>query len=241
MPTTQEFNEALGKIESYIPDTGDEIEEHISERISEAEAETDDLDAIHLWGSFRLNIPEDEELDGFFCSHGDNYYFVTGSSDSRFFNLHYLVDFTYEIASVLSDDQAANILEESVSDLESNAKEGEIEEYRLEAAKEFLVSLDEDDIRELQFYLTDRLSDPEVAYRTFSDEYNGADLFVGYGVSKKLYPYREDFDILEYNDAVQAVVSVGYNAFRYLSNAFIFDLSDKEKETTVGERINIHP
>jgi hypothetical protein len=99
-----------------------------------------------------------------------------------------------------------------------------------------------DELRLLQFYLGDRLRSPAAAFsiETLEREEDEGEFLFGYLMSKKLFPYDDELTVTEFNDAVQAVVRIGYEGVRYLSEALIFDLSEEDSDIMIGDKISYH-
>lgn len=192
MPSQQRLDELFRDLREDLTAIGDDIR--------------DDLD-LELEGEGEL------ELTSIPCGHGDNLYFVAGSTEWEFFEIVYPMNIEEAIAESLSD--------AVVRTLVSEPNGGDLsKEDRSEAALELLRSLRDEKIERFQFNLGKRLSTPLTAYSIHSTD-DG--IPVGFMVKKKIFPQEPDYTLATLSDAVQGVVSIGVEATNFV--AYTFDLS----------------
>lgn len=232
------FQEKVEEIKSYIAEISDDLEKDLSDdKISEEDiVEIDGEKAVSLYADLAVDLNEDVDSMRLICSRGGSTYMIFGSSDSRVMEVAYLFDIRHELASVLGEEQVSSLLNVDRSKIDMG-EDDEITEDAQDAADQFLSSIPSEDIRQLTFYLEDRISSPGIGYSIRQEDDGG--YLTGFRVHGRLFPYVERFDLMEFDDRIQSVVSVGHKGSRYLSNAFIVDIADAESSAEVEATVNI--
>lgn len=229
MPSEKEFNVALELLTDYVNDIGDSVEGTI-----------DDVVGIGASGV---------ETEGVVCSHGASRYVIVGGSSNKYFSIIYPSFIIQSIASNLDEETVDDLLQEyDEDDLVQEMDDFEVAE-RIEedeipddledemitgeahlAAREWLDSLDDELQQEIRFHLMDRLSDSSVAFTVFPES---GETVYGFQVARKVFPYEEAFTLQEFNQSVQAVVSVGVDGHNFLAKTF----NIREELSSPGEEL----
>lgn len=216
MPSEKERADALELLIGYVEDIGDSVE-----------GDLDEVAGVETEG---------QETIGILCSHGTNKYVIAGELNNKFFSVIYPSFIVQSIALNLGDETVEELLEkydeeELGEELDKTGLVKEVEEGEVPddlefdiitgeaflAAKEWLDSLNTELQQEIRFHLTDRLSDSSVGYTIFPEK---GDTVYGFQVERKVFPYEEPFTLQEFNQSVQAVISVGVNGHNFLGKTF---------------------
>lgn len=242
MPSNNKFDDTLAELKSLIHDIGDTVlgglEENIHKNIHMSIAESD---ADGVWcshGSHRYALfgkPEDRYFTILYPAYivlpiASNLTEETIDEMLTGYDEQELIEET-TLARELDIDKIPDEVfgeEGPPEDLENMIEEGELPEELKEmlfsgreiaAAQKWLDTIDDELIREIKFHLKERLSVPDVGYRIVPEESN---VIYGIHITRKIFPYEDEFCIRELNHSVQAVVSVGANGNNFLAETFDF-------------------
>lgn len=208
MPENSKRESEIELLKSLVYEIGDEV--------------NSDLD-----GSV-FGVPDGEgEIFGFWCSRGDNSYVIIGAEERRYFTVISLSSLVGTIARKLDEDEIDELSGDE-SDLDSSTRDLEDEPdediRRLnQAAVNWLEEVDDELMDEIKFHLRERLSSPEVA---FDMKTSDKDALLGFSVERKIFPYEEDFGISEFDQSIQAVISVSVLAQNFLGESFDIESFD---------------
>lgn len=244
MPNEDEFEETWQTVETYISKIGHTKEANIFEKFEKTTEETDEGELeknLRLSPHLAFAIESEEKEYGIQARDGGQMYLVHGHSDHELARITYMFDIVSQIASVMNHEQALDLLEAEDEELPDEDESGDemVAGYKIDAADKFLSSIDADHMRQFKYYLGEKLTSPEVSFKIFTaDTDKPGSHLQAFVVSKRIFPYRDDFSIKTYSDSVQSVISIGSGGTSYLENAFIFNIAEKETKTT-SDSINI--
>lgn len=244
MSSEEEFEDTWETIEKYISEIGHSKEADIFEKFDIFTEESEDeepQDFLRLSPNLGFAIEDEEKERGIQVREANRPYMLHGHVDREFVRVTFMFDIVSEIASVLSREQALNLIDtdEIEPPEEDESDEETVAGYKLDAADEFLASIETDHMRQFSYYLNEKLTSPEVSFKTFTAGMDqDGNHIQGYTVSKKIFPYQDDFTLRVFNDSVQAVINIGYGGVSYLQNAFIFDIAEQEMDANT-ESVNL--
>lgn len=85
------------------------------------------------------------------------------------------------------------------------------------ASEEWLRSLESELMQDIKYHLKEKLTSTDASYTLITP--NG-DVIYGFQVNKKVFPYEGEFRLKEFNDCVQATVSIGVAGDNFLATTF---------------------
>ena len=223
--TDDEASTGIETLKEYVIDLGDEV-------FSEETLETDN-----------------GEVDLLLCLHGDNLYSILENPDHPFFRIRYRFSFIEQIAARLSEtdieertgespDEDGDFRTltsgpdketiESAEELEGDiiiAQEGDELPPAAVAAQDIIESMDEDVLERFGLNLFQELSHPEVATQL---TYTSDNYFQGFRIDRKIFPEDSGFSLTEFNNSVQAVISMGAFGSNWIGQLLESELGDLE-------------
>jgi len=164
-----------------------------------------------------------EQVRGFLFTHGDEQLAAITDEELNFFN----VQFDYNI---VNDVAAAWYIEEQVDEIPQNPGEEleiniQLEESDIHQAQEKVArinqSRDQDKTSQFEVKLIQLLSNPNCGFEILN-RLNGPH---GFQVTTKQFVYESDYQPSDFNDACQAIVSVGMYPREFLKQAFNIDIN----------------
>lgn len=105
-----------------------------------------------------------------------------------------------------------------------------------EFAEHLIDSMPDPDIQALAFHLSRAITSPHTAYRMQSSEAGGLE---GFQVTMKIFPYHDEFTLPRFEEATQAVVSIGHLGMRFLQNCIVFELGEETGRDSLRLRFNL--
>ncbi|WP_336358648.1 hypothetical protein [Haloarcula sp. CGMCC 1.6347] len=181
------------------------------------------------------------ELWVLLCRHGNDTYNIIEQTNINAFLIRYDFSLIRIIASRLSDEQIEGRIEDELDDdrnvniPESLLEASESEDAELvvqtsddelppemQAAEKIIESLENDSLERFGLNLFQKASHPEVATELVRTT-DG--FFEGFRISRKIFPDDEGFNLTEFNNSVQSVMSVGT-----FGNNLVADLFESELE-----------
>lgn len=197
-----DLEDALERTRELIERTGDDVVDDIDD--------TDD---------------DGRRVLGFACQHGNNGYTVYTRPENEFFT----VQFEYSVLGDYIRQQLESDFEDLIDEgqeqptVEIDPEDEEEFEQQIESARtelrNELRAIDESQAFELLFKLSQQIVSPNTAHQIETTEDGRV---TGFRVQKKVYPYRDDFDIKEVGDAIQAVISQGIPGRMFIQMAYGF-------------------
>lgn len=183
MHDREEYGAAKGRVEEYIEDVGDRFE-----RIEFVPPETDEDEPV----------PHPRESAEKFVAIRDaraSYYVQTHTT-----NDYFQVVYPYSIKNAL----ASNLDEKTAKEYVGGAL-GNDADIRKEAAVAFLNQLDNGQMQNLRQELYVRLNTARTTASITGDD----DTVHGFNVYRRIFPYRDSFDVKDFNDAVRETTNTG--------------------------------
>lgn len=172
----------------------------------------------------------DSDQEVFHFDHGDSKVFIDAVEARKYFQLVYPLNAVDQTAIAIEEDDLTRtfLQEEAGIDL------ADIEPREL--AEHFVDSMPGPEVQALAFHLSRTITSPHTAYRMESSENGGLE---GFQVMKKIFPYHDEFSLPRFEEATQAVVSVGHLGARFLQNCVVFDIGDGEGREAVRLRFHM--
>lgn len=204
MTNPEQFEEVLDNLSRYVQKINDEITAESVEGIAE----------ITYHG-------EQIELTGHRCIHGAHIYTVAGHPEIEYFNIGYLISLAQNIGNRLPD----GIVQRLVTDLDGV----ELEDARYQAGVQLLDQVQRQSMDSFKLGLFLIASNTSTATTL---ENNDEGSLLAYSVSKKIFPYQEDFTISDFEEAAQTVVSTGSRARSVLARGIHLNVDQERPERT---------
>lgn len=172
----------------------------------------------------------DPEHEIYHFDHGDSKILVGAFEGRKYLQLVYALNAVDQMAEVIEEDDPTRtfLREEAGIDL-SDVEPRELSEHLVD-------SMPDPDIQALVFHLSRTISSPQTAYRTQSSEGGGLE---GFQVVKKIFPYHDEFTLPRFEEATQAVVSIGHLGMQFLQNCMVFEMRDGEGRDSVRLRFHM--
>lgn len=152
-----------------------------------------------------------EIVVGFKASHGSYYYNVVGDPGTHYFRIEFPFHIPQDLGSLLTDDLAEQIVDDADDD-------GETAISTL-AAYEILERMSDENKEKFQYELMNVLSSTDTGYE-FSTTESGT--IIGFDVTRRIFPWEDDFSLTEFNHSVQSVINSGHSAVQFVVTAFDF-------------------
>jgi len=165
----------------------------------------------------------EQNVDILACLHGESRYDILGHQSSSYFSIEYRYSLIERIGTQLSDEEITNMVGEEPQDEfeielgeNTDASEAElivedsenVEDLppRFRAAIKLIESPDRETNQRFIYDLFQELSHPSVSTEIVTSQ-NG--YFQGFVIRKKIFPQDSGFNLTEFNNSVQSVVSLG--------------------------------
>ena len=239
MPTKKEFEGALELVSQCVQDIGDEIESGLDARpgITFGGGNTEGFWCKHGSASYAIVGKPNQEFFQIIYPR-----LVLGNIAERLDE-----DAVDDLLSEYSEKEIEQAIEERRAAKEvrpEDITEGLIEQLDIEmsiteikeadelpeelddmylggeeylASEEWLYSLESGLMQDIKYHLREKLSSADVAYGLIPEN---DDIIYGFQVSKSIFPYEEEFRLKEFNDCVQATISVGVAGNNFLTTTF---------------------
>jgi len=174
---------------------------------------------------------ENQDFYIYICRHGNSTYRIHDLQDEEYLQIAYNYDLVGSVAERLDAETIEELSGQEAGQampIESRTSEVDIDEIfgedtdaelviahsedegdlpaEFQAAREIVMSIDEDVMDRFSFNLFQEISDPmvESAINLLEHPYVG-----GFNVSRKVFPNDDGFSLTEFNNSVQAVMSIG--------------------------------
>ena len=210
-------------------------EEDDFEAVLEAVAECVKAIGDEVEGKITAN--DGSDVIGYQCSRGPLSYLVHGRRDSEFFTIQYPADVISGIADILDESDAQEILSEDA--IPSDPEDLTSGLLRRQAAVYVLDQQDEELMSKLEYEASTILSSSDTS---FSWRRTDENTFAGFDVHRKVFPYREEFDVVEFDNAARAVIATGNLGSNFLTSSVVGGvlastepLSDPSSEPDSGD------
>jgi hypothetical protein len=141
---------------------------------------------------------------------------VVGNPDVPFLTIQFPGDLVSGVADIIDESDAQEILPEEA--LPTGSEDLTSGLLRREAAVYVLDQQDNELMGEVEYEMSKVLSSTETS---FGWRRTAKNTFAGFDVQRKVFPYRDRFDIAEFDAATRAVVAVGNSGANYLKSSII--------------------
>lgn len=170
------------------------------------------------------------EQEIYHFDHGDSKILVGAFEGRKYLQLVYALNAVDQTAAAIEEDEPTRtfLREEAGIDLD-DVEPRELSEHIVD-------SMPDPDVQALAFHLSRTITSPQTAYRMESTDRGRLE---GFQVMKKIFPYHDAFSLPRFEEATQAVVSVGHLGARFLGNCVVFELRDGEGREAVRLRFHM--
>ncbi|WP_336021823.1 hypothetical protein [Halobellus salinisoli] len=174
----------------------------------------DDLEKVDC---YVLDVVEPDNFEGHivYFRHGSRQIEIFAEKEERFFDIGYRINLAENIGQSI--------------DFEPNEEQPDLfgKKVSPETAVGYhkLAEIPTDQMRDFTYQLGMHLSSPFTSYQLSTDN-DG--VVYSYAVWKKLFPYERDYTLRRLEEAIQAVVSVGVNANRFVNRVLQSDFLEGE-------------
>lgn len=172
----------------------------------------------------------DDEQQVYHFDHGQSKVLVGAFEGKKYLDLVYGLNAVDQIAAAIEEDEPTRTFLEEQAGLDLE------EVQRRELAEELIGSMPPQEVEALAFHLGRWITSPQTAYRMESSDAGGVG---GFQVMKKVFPYHDEFSLPRFEEATQAVVSVGHLGARFLQNCVVFELGDGEGRDALRLRFHM--
>lgn len=188
-PNREEYEDALQMLQDYAKRLDDDILEEVK--------------------STQEDEAEDSQLIGYRFSRGNHVYVIHGRRDDKaeYFNVTFPYNFLLDFSRVLM-----------LKNTDKDPEELQGKEIDVKAGISELQSFAKDDPQRydaMRARLIDLLSSPNTSYAI--GKQNG--VITSIESTSRVFPYQEDFSIVDLQDAIQSVIGVGIPARNHLQRA----------------------
>ncbi len=150
-----------------------------------------------------------EYYRGFYFEFENSHFYILGSASKEYVALRYPYSLTKHLSNRIDIEKARELVEDSGEDFEE-------EELKEEAATELLRTIQDEELEQLEFHLSERLTSSEVEYDISHKE----GLPTGFQVETLLFPYEGSIRLSTLYDELQAVNAIGKLGSRFLASSF---------------------
>lgn len=164
-----------------------------------------------------------EIVVGYQATHGSYVYNVVGEPGRHYFNVEFPFSIPHDLGSLLTEETALEIVDDGDLD-------GDTDVTTL-AAYEILEQMSQENREKFRYELTTVLSSTDTAFTLRATD-SGA--ITGFDISRRVFPYDEDFSLTEFNHSVQTVINSGNSAVQFVATAF--DFEDLVESQTTGDQ-----
>ncbi len=164
---------------------------------------------------------------------GEHHYEVRAPASKRYFGVDYKLRLTTEFVGYFQSnpEEVDSILEKHELDLDEAP-----EEDRVRAAAKFHVSsIPDENIQAVTEQISQRMTQVNCQHEWL---WAGDDdqIWDGIRVTRRIYPYEDDFSVRDFDQAVIDTISVGYSATATLSENLDLSIDIEEEEPTASGR-----
>lgn len=239
MPTEEEFQEAKERLAQYVEDINDEVDGGLDARggIGIGGSEVEGFWCKHgsSWYAIvgepnkkyfeihypRLILPniaqrlEEDAVEELLSEYTEDEIEEALEQRDQFEQIE-PEDIPEEVVQHLELDESIEEIREA-DELPEELEDVYMRRRDYLASEEWLHSLDEELMQDIKYHLKKELTAPEVGFTLIPQD---SDVIHGFQVTKKIYPYEDEFRLQEFNDSVQAVVSIGVSGDSFLGTTF---------------------
>jgi hypothetical protein len=216
MSPSDSYYEGLSTVAEYVEQIGDEV--------------ADEIDATSDDG---------QQVDGFRCLHGTQPYVVIGSPQDQGMKIQFEVQLhTPLIPNVVQSDP------DIASKIESQDEvEVEVTEQHHQQAQQLLASrlssVDESNLMDVRQKLTEILSGTACGWEILPGD---EPIILQFQVTKTIYPQSDEFNLPQFSDSVQTVISQGVAGHSFVASAYGLDTEeDQDQYSTSSEEPDSGP
>lgn len=158
-------------------------------------------------------------IDGYQCRHGSHQYQIIGTQIWEYFTIRYPYNAAQHHAALSAAADAKLPSPEGAQEIQVDVDDAAINRSISEIRDE----IKSDELDETRLDLMELLSEPGFAPNLEMDQ----ELITGFTIDKKVFPYGDGFDISDFENAVQGIVSIGWLGKEYLMQVYgIKDLGE---------------